>query len=250
MKVRNVIPVQLARKKIFTIDEAGKVFDLDRGSLKVILSRLEEAGWVERLERGKYMVIPLSARKGEYTLNEFVVGSMLVEPYAVAYWSALHYHGLTEQVPGTVFIQTTARRKRLDSRVFGVQYKVVKIVEYKFFGVDDVWIDGSVIKVTAIEKTIVDCLDHPEYCGGIIEVAKALKNEVFDYRLLAEYSQRINNSGVVRRLGYLCGLFDTQIDLPGVDTRNYLYLDPTMPHEGETDSSWRLKVNVDLGDLE
>ena len=82
------------------------------------------------------------------------------------------------------------------------------------------------------------------------KVAKALKNEVFDYRLLAEYSQRINNSGVVRRLGYLCGLFDTQIDLPGVDTRNYLYLDPTMPHEGETDSSWRLKVNVDLGDLE
>lgn len=250
MKVRNVIPVQLARKKIFTIDEAEKVFDLDRESLRVILSRLEEAGWVERLERGKYMVIPLSARKGEYTLNEFVVGSMLVEPYAVAYWSALHYHGLTEQVPFTVFIQTTARRRRLDLRVFGVRYKVVKIVEHKFFGIDDVWIDGSVIRVTDREKTIVDCLDHPEHCGGVVEVAKALKNEVFDYRLLAGYSQRIKNSGVVRRLGYLCDLFDIQIDLPKVGARNYLYLDPTMPHEGETDSSWRLKVNVDLGDLE
>jgi len=244
------IPSELARKQVFTIDEAEKVFDVERGSLRVILSRMEDDGLVERLERGKYLVIPLSARKGGYTLNEFVIGSELVEPYAISYWSALNYHGLTEQIPNTVFVQTTSRKKKRDLNVFGVRYLIIKISESKFFGVEKVWIENVSIDITDREKTIVDCLDRPEYCGGVIEVAKALKNEVFDYRQLAEYSQRINNSGVVRRLGYLCGLFDTQIDLPGVDTRNYLYLDPTMPHGGETDSSWRLKVNVDLGDLE
>ena len=42
------------------------MFDVERGSLRVILSRMEDDSLVERLERGKYLVIPLSARKGDY----------------------------------------------------------------------------------------------------------------------------------------------------------------------------------------
>ena len=248
--MRNKIPIQLARKKIFTIDEAEEAFDVDRASLRVILSRLEDGGWIERVERGKYMVIPLTARKGEFTLNEFVIGSELVEPYAVSYWSALNYHGLTEQIPGTVFLQTTSRKKRRELRVFGVRYKIVKILESKFFGVEKVWIDNIAVNITDQEKTIVDCLDHPKYCGGVIEVAKALRNGVFDSDRLSEYARRIGNSGVMRRLGYLCGLLGIQIDLPVIDARNYLYLDPTMPKDGELDSTWRLVLNVELGELE
>lgn len=248
--MRNRIPIQLARRKIFTIDEAEEAFDVDRASLRVILSRLEDGGWIERVERGKYMVIPLTARKGEFTLNEFVIGSELVEPYAVSYWSALNYHGLTEQIPGTVFLQTTSRKKRRELRVFGVRYKIVKIVESKFFGVEKVWIDNVAVNITDEEKTIVDCLDHPEYCGGVIEVAKALRNGAFDSDGLSEYARRIGNSGVVRRLGYLCGLLGIQIDLPVIDARNYLYLDPTMPKKGEPDGRWRLVLNVELGKLE
>jgi len=248
--MRNRIPVQLARRKIFTIDEAEEAFDVDRASLRVILSRLEDGGWIERVERGKYMVIPLTARKGEFTLNEFVIGSELVEPYAVSYWSALNYHGLTEQIPGTVFLQTTSRKKRRELRVFGVRYKIVKVVESKFFGVEKVWIDDVAVNITDEEKTIVDCLDHPEYCGGVIEVAKALRNGAFDGDRLSEYARRIGNSGVVRRLGYLCGLLGVQVDLPVIDARNYLYLDPTMPKKGEPDGRWRLVLNVELGKLE
>ena len=248
--MRNRIPVQLARRKIFTIDEAEEAFDVDRASLRVVLSRLEDGGWIERVERGKYMVIPLTARKGEFTLNEFVIGSELVEPYAVSYWSALNYHGLTEQIPGTVFLQTTSRKKRRELRVFGVRYKIVKVVESKFFGVEKVWIDDVAVNITDEEKTIVDCLDHPEYCGGVIEVAKALRNGAFDGDRLSEYARRIGNSGVVRRLGYLCGLLGVQVDLPVIDARNYLYLDPTMPKKGEPDGRWRLVLNVELGKLE
>ena len=248
--MRNRIPIQLARRKIFTIDEAEEAFDVDRASLRVILSRLEDGGWIERVERGKYLVIPLTARKGEFTLNEFVIGSELVEPYAVSYWSALNHHGLTEQIPGTVFLQTTSRKKRRELRVFGVRYKIVKILESKFFGVERAWIDNTVVNITDEEKTIVDCLDHPEYCGGVIEVAKALRNGAFEGDRLSEYARRIGNSGVVRRLGYLCSLLDIQIDLPVIDARNYLYLDPTMLKKGEPDGRWRLVLNVELGELE
>ena len=244
------IPPELARKQVFTIDEAYRVFDVERGSLRVILSRMEADGLVERLERGKYLVIPLSARKGGYTLNEFVIGSELVEPYAISYWSALNYHGLTEQIPHTVFVQTISRKKKRDLIVFGVRYLIIKISESKFFGVEKAWIDSVSINVTDREKTIVDCLDRPEYCGGVIEVAKALSNAVYDYDRLSRYAANMKNSGVLRRLGYLCDHLDIPIVLLAIDSRNYLYLDPTMPKKGFTDSKWRLKVNINLGELE
>lgn len=240
----------MARKQVFTIDEAEKVFDVERGSLRVILSRMEDDGLVERLERGKYLVIPLSARKGGYTLNEFVIGSELVEPYAISYWSALNYHGLTEQIPNTVFVQTTSRKKKRDLNVFGVRYLIIKISESKFFGVEKVWIDNVSINITDKEKTIVDCLDRPEYCGGVIEVAKALNNEVYDYDRLSRYAANMKNSGVIRRLGFLCDYLGAPIVLPAIKSRNYLYLDPTMPKKGVTDRKWRLKVNISLGELE
>jgi predicted transcriptional regulator of viral defense system len=41
--------------------------------LWVILSRLEKKGWIERIEKGKYIIIPLGAEKGKYTLNEFII---------------------------------------------------------------------------------------------------------------------------------------------------------------------------------
>ena len=52
------------------------------------------------------MIIPLGADKGKYTLNGFIIGSLLVTPYSVAYWSALNFYGLTEQFPNTVFLRT------------------------------------------------------------------------------------------------------------------------------------------------
>jgi len=241
---------ELARRKVFTVEEATKVSGIDRNVLKVILSRLEKKGWVERIEKGKYMVIPLGARKGEYTLNEFVIGSLLVNPSAIAYWSALNYHGLTEQIPATVFVQTTSRKKKRELEIFGVIYRIVRIKEGKFFGIERVWLEDFQVNVTSREKTIVDCLDKPKLCGGVIEVAKALKNGEFDFEKLSEYAIKIGNSGVARRLGYLCDVLGLQIDLPEVKARNYLLLDPTMPKKGEVSSKWKLVVNIDIGELE
>lgn len=244
------VPVELARKQIFTFDEAMQVFDVERESLRVLLSRMEEEGSIERIERGKYLVVPLAARSGLYTLNEFVVGSELVEPYAIGFWSALSYHGLTEQFPGTVFVQTTSRKKKRNLTIFGVRYLIVKVSDYRFFGLENVWIESKSVVVTNREKTVVDCLDRPEYCGGVIEAAKALRDGSFDYGVLSRYALDMNNSGVIRRLGFLCDYLSIPIELPETRTRNYLLLDPTMPGEGDTDSKWRLRVNIDLGDLE
>jgi predicted transcriptional regulator of viral defense system len=253
MRKNNLINSLAKKGNTLTFEDALKVSNLPRESLRVILLRLEKRGIIERIEKGKYLIIPLGAEKGKYTLHEFVIGSTLIESYSIAYWSALNYHGLTEQIPTTVFLQTTARKKNQDIKIFGVKYQIIKIKKEKMFGIKKEWIEETQINITDKEKTIIDCLDKPQYCGGIIEVAKALKNNKFDRKKLEEYAQRIGNSGVLRRLGYLCELLNIKIKLPKLNIRNYLLLDPTMPEKGPKSAKWRLIINLDdkmLGELE
>ena len=235
---------------IFTVDDARSISGVRDEVLWVMLSRMESGGWIERIERGKYMIIPLGAEKGKYTLHEFVIASLLADPFCIAYWSALNFHGLTEQIPRTIFVQTTSRRKRPNITVFGVDYQIKRIKREKYFGIRNNWIEGIRINITDPEKTIVDCLDKPQFCGGLIEVAKALNERKFNTNKLIDYSKRINNSGVIRRLGYLNDLLELDIDVPKIDTRSYLHLDPSMPHQGGKNAKWRLIINIDELDLE
>lgn len=231
--------------QVFSISQLYEKTHIKKEVLKVILSRMEEKGSIERIERGKYLIIPLSSEKGKYTLHEFVIASYLVEPYAISYWSALHYYGLTEQIPGTVFVQTPARKKKNLMEIFGVNYQIVRMKEDKFFGIRKEWIEETSVSITDKEKTIIDCLDKPHYAGGIIEAAKALKNSSLDYDKLRTYAIRMDNFAVIRRLGYLCERMGVPLDLPQPRSKSYLLLDPTMPAKGENDAKWRLKINTD-----
>jgi predicted transcriptional regulator of viral defense system len=241
---------KLAKNKIFSFEDAKKICSINPNVLKVLLSRLEKQERIERIEKGKYMIIPLGSKKGEYTLNEFVIGSLLVAPAIISYWSALNYYGFTEQIPITVFIQTTARKKKQELTVFGVKYKIIRIIEDKVFGTRKIWFEDTPVNITDEEKTIIDCLDKPQHSGGIIEIFKALKYNNFDSKRLALYSKEIGNSGVVRRLGYICDKLRIPITLPEVKVKNYLLLDPSLPRSGYTNAKWRLIINAELGDLE
>jgi predicted transcriptional regulator of viral defense system len=65
----------------FTFTEGLKVSGLSVQSFKVLLFRMARDGRIEQVEKGKYIIIPLGAEKGKYTLNEFIIGSLLVNPY-------------------------------------------------------------------------------------------------------------------------------------------------------------------------
>lgn len=54
----------IAKKgNVFTFEDIMKISGTKRNVLWVILSRLEKNGWIERIEKGKYMIIPLGAEK-------------------------------------------------------------------------------------------------------------------------------------------------------------------------------------------
>jgi predicted transcriptional regulator of viral defense system len=239
--------------QVFSFNQLYQKTLIKKEVLRVMLARMEERGVVERIEKGKYMIIPLGSEKGKYTLHEFVIGTYLVEPSAISYWSALHYYGMTEQIPSTVFVQTPTRKKKSLIKIFGVNYRIVRVKREKLFGLRKDWIEEMPVNITDKEKTIIDCLDKPQFSGGIIEVAKALMSGSLNPQRLSEYALKIGNYAVVRRLGYLSERIGLKLNLPPPKSRKYLQLDPKMPPIGFNDPKWRLVINLDtmlLGDLE
>ena len=60
------------------------------------LYHLRRNQWIVSICRGLYIISPTVP--GVPPTHEFEIAMALVDPAAISHWSALHYHGLTEQV--------------------------------------------------------------------------------------------------------------------------------------------------------
>ena len=239
-------------KRIFTYEDAVKVYGSSNRRLRELLSTLVKRGWLQRIEKGKYLILPFEAgREREWTEHEFIIASYLIEPYYIGFRSALNYYGYTEQISRTVFIASTSRKLKSSLNISGVTYRFVYMSERKFFGDKPISVDGYQVNISEPEKTIVDCLDRLRYCGGIPEVAKALwyGRDELDFIKMAQYSRRNGNRAASQRLGYLIEIlgFDAEkavdILLQSLSSR-YAPLDTLSESKGRYIEKWKVIVNV------
>jgi predicted transcriptional regulator of viral defense system len=222
-------------------------------STQKFLERLQRKGWIRRIKRGRFAIIPLSSGENRTPqLHEFIVAMELVSPAAIAYWSALNHHGMTEQLPRTVFVATNHPVRRPPVEVLGVTYKVISLRPEKFFGVVKDWINEMPFMVTDREKTIVDGLDLPQYVGGVAEIVKVLSIgwTQLNESKLRKYAAKIGNSAVAKRLGFLMetlGLGNVEDFRKAVTLASgFSPLDPTLPHHGKYNRRWGLLVNTEI----
>src|SRR5437879_4359895 len=140
------------------------------------LRLLERKGWIARIERGKYLVIPLEAGpERKWSEDSYLIAAELVQPAAISYWSAIRHWNWTEQIPRIVYVQSTSRKKNPRRTVFGVQYEFVTVNKRKFYGHVKTWHNGNAILITDKEKTLIDCADDVERAGSLEELSKAVK---------------------------------------------------------------------------
>ncbi len=241
----------LGRKNIFTLKDIMATLDCTYVNARKISNRLVKKKWIIPVTRGKYLIVPLSAGiEAKYTEHEFIIASNFVEHYYIGYWSALNFYGFTEQTPFTVFIASTKQLKR--RRILDADCRFVKLNRRKFFGFEKVLISNSPVNISNKEKTIADALDHPEYCGGISEVAKCLwnsRNEI-SLKKVVKYSLKMGNSTILKRLGYLFELLKIEAPEKTMDSikkgigKGYSPLDTMGVKKGKYVSRWNLILNV------
>src|SRR4030043_1548386 len=119
----------------FSIQDARRVLGhRESDPTRQFLERLQTKGWIRRIKRGRFAVIPLSSGENRTPqLHEFIVAMELVSPAVIAYWSALNHHGMTDQLPRTVFVATDHPVRRQPGEILGLNYRIVSLKPAKVF---------------------------------------------------------------------------------------------------------------------
>jgi predicted transcriptional regulator of viral defense system len=236
-------------RSVFSIADAKRILGTTEASVWNVLYRLKRKARIEEIEKGKYLLIPARAGyKGLWSEVPFLLVPHLIGSYYIGFWSALNYHGMTEQAPRIVFVAVTKRKRDLE---YGpTRFEFVTLSKGRFFGFAEEIAAGGKFNISSREKTIVDCLLYPRYCGGIDEAAKGVWNarDELDFAKLLDFSRRVGVNVVMRRLGYILEMLHMEKKICERIASNkftgFMWLDPLGPKKAiEYSRKYGLAVN-------
>ena len=140
--------------------------------------------------------------------TKFEIASKISDSSFVCYHSALEYYGIANQVFSNVLVGSLTK---FNSFVFNDNEFICKHVkDIKF--VNNIVNEG--IRVSSLEKTIIDCVDNIDLAGGIEEVLNALEQiKYVNENKLLEILKDINKMFLYQKIGFLFELYNNQLDL-------------------------------------
>jgi predicted transcriptional regulator of viral defense system len=245
---------------IARVEDLSSVLVVSPVWAKNILSKLASHGAAQRVGRGKYVVIPADVMYGRksYVADPLVFVSELMKgtEYYIAYYSAAHVHGLAEQMPFKTTVVVLKQMRPVE--IENIRLSFVNLKRSRFFGYEEVKYLDVILNVSDLEKTIVDCVDRSELCGGIPEVIRALSNAFesgrVNWQRLVSYARRFKSHAVAQRLGFILEhlkerrkmrveseILDDLLRLTG----SKIYpLDIQASREGEISKKWKILNNA------
>jgi len=193
---------EMLDSKVFTIEQLEKVFQKNRA-----FWRLPESWHVHKfkdaLETKTSKFRTFSFEFNNRPCDRFVwanpspfqIALTISKTAYLSHYSAIYFHGLTDQIPKTIFItneQSSKSRKGtltqagIDSAFSKPQrtsenlsklgeQQVINMLTGKYtdqLGVDEL---ENNIRVTSLERTLIDATVRPLYSGGVYEVLEAFR---------------------------------------------------------------------------
>ena len=265
---RTLVGIELFRllaqegDRVFTTERARELaprVGLKESYLLEALHHLHKNDWIVPLRRGLYALS--STTPGISDAHEYEIAMSLVSPAAISHWSALHHHGLTEQIPRTIFVLTTTEASvprvrssalgssREDYEVRGINYRFIQVKPHRFFGTERVCLADARVWITDLERTLLDGLAMPRHCGGFAEVIHGFDvgMEQVDIERVADYASRMDTSAA-KRLGWVLeghGIDGPIMDrLASLPIKGWRKLDPSGPKGGRQSRRWMLIENL------
>jgi predicted transcriptional regulator of viral defense system len=245
-------------RAVFHLEDVRDITGLSEASARSFVRKLVDRGVAARLKPGLYVLVPFElGRERQYPGNPLVVAREIMhgKDYYLSHATAMEIHGMTTQPQLVVIVTTPVLRRSLTA--LGVEFRFVHCQRRHLFGLTEHWVTKQEkVRVSDLERTIIDGLKQPEHCGGLTEVAKGLwmRRQDMNVSRLVQYARRIGVGAVVRRLGFLLETYGmaaaSNLDrLRSGLTATYVRLDPVLPAEGKRLRRWRLQLNVDPEEL-
>jgi len=240
-------------RPMFRLREVQKILHMSETSSRNFVRNLVIRGIVTRLKPGLFILVPFElGKEREYIGNPLLVAREILsgKDYYLSHGTAMEIHGMVTQ-PQLVVWTTTLKPHR-PINALGVEFRFIHSQKKFFFGLSDHWVTKQEqVRVSNLERTLIDGFKQPEYCGGLTEVAKGLwmRQQDINVSKLIELAVKMGIGAVMCRLGYLLELYKigTHEEWQFVRehlTETYVRLDPVLAPEGKFLRRWRLQLNV------
>ena len=216
-------------------------------------------GRLVRVRRGLFAVIPTDAESDTYPIDPFLVASKLTPDSVLSHHTALEFHGRAY----SVWQQFTYLASRpLEPLTFRSQaYRGARFPETlvrsgsEQFGVSMAERAGMPLRVTSLERTLVDVLDRPHRSGGWEEIWRSLESvEFFDLDRIVEYVLLLGNATTASKVGYYLDQHREPLMVEERHLKTLRSLRPRQPHyvdrsrrgDGSLVAAWNLVVPTEL----
>lgn len=240
---------EFEKQKLITTQFAQKLFP-DRNKASRVLVFLTKKGRLIRIEKGKYILVPIKAPNQQWMPNEFVVADLWMgtTPYYIGYFTMYNYWGFTEQVPRTIFVLNTAKSCKKD--IGGIRYEAVKIDSKKYYGIEKIKADEQEVCISDKERTLVDFAYNS--LGSMRNFEMALEENLnnIDLKKFIGYLTKFPVVSVRKRAGFLLkklGCQDKALEPLRKsigEKRVLVFLDPyVQSRKGKVDKEWQIIVN-------
>ena len=187
--------------KLFNLQDVVTSLTGTMRSAQELLRSYTQKGLVVQIRRNLYSVTDLGTKA--IMATKFEIGSRVSDSSYISYHSALEYHGLAHQQFFILYVSSDSRFNEFD---FGdIHYAYCKSAIS--VGVVTPAMDSKV-KVTNLERTIIDCLDRLDRAGGLEEFIHSLSMLTYlDENKLLEYLNSYNKAFLYKKAGFVLSYF-------------------------------------------
>ncbi|PIU56271.1 MAG: hypothetical protein COS89_06200 [Deltaproteobacteria bacterium CG07_land_8_20_14_0_80_38_7] len=242
-------------KTIFTIKDMVGITGLSEKAASDFAGKLIRRQIISRIKAGKYIIIPQELGETDtYTGDWNVIAREISNDpgYYLSYYSAMSVHNMVTHPILKIYISSPKQARRKKRIVGNASYEYIYISRNKIWGVKNTWVTKSEqVRVSDIERTVIDCLSRPELCGGVVETAAGIwiQKDQIDFAKLYDYLLKFNSYVVIKRFGYITECLGLQgreyLDkLREKINDKYYILDPMVDNKKTYSNSWKLIANI------
>ena len=178
-----------------------------RHTSDTLLAKHVAAGRIVRVRRGLYAVVPRGVEPARNPVDPYLLATKLTPDAVVGYHAALQFHGRAYSLWNRWHVLTSSRARPFQYQ--GMEFVPVRVpVVLRGLadwggGVIETRYAGGVVRVTTLERTLVDVLDAPMKAGGWEETWRSLEMvEFFDLDAVIEYASRLGSALTAARVGF------------------------------------------------
>lgn len=242
---------------LVTVADAATALEATSREAANRLAYLAHRGWLRRVKRGLYLVIPLEAGGPSASRidDPWILATRLFAPCYIGGWSAAEHWELTEQIFRETFVVSAKRLRRRDVRLPAAEFRVVRSSIRRVTAAQPLWRGKERVPVSDREQTLADGLANPEWVGGVRHLADMLRtyregSTWSSTKLLAAVSA-VESGAAYKRLGFLTEALRLGTDevLRVARERKragIVRLDPKVRGRGRLNKGWGLWVNVGI----